>query len=338
MVEFQLKKHHGVVLEVGGDIDSKGASFACAFQDEKRETYLFYSSARDVDYRHSTICLAVSGDGIGFKKIGKVLVNQEESFCRNSALTPAVFEAGGLYFMLIAGALDEDSSRQIGIADANNLVGPWRVRHVLLSPEDAWEGYGIDTGPAICTEKMTAYYSNVSKKRSFPRALLKVETIKRRVLREKWWHRLVRKLGVLELQFGGVGISARRFEGNPLSHLNGPRGSWNESLFCPGYARWDETHLLFSASSLYSSGPPFKQYIGVIEGDSPYFGKTSTMKKLIDGPVEKELVLRGAVAEIALDTPSPIILNDELWLYYAVMDRHDGIWKTALSIYRILGD
>jgi len=338
MFELELKKHRGVVVNVGEDIDSKGASFPCVFSGKRGDIYLFYSAARDVEYHESTICLAVSRDGISFEKIGKALANQEGSFCRCNALTPAVFEAGGLYHMLLAGASKEGSPRRIGVASAEDLAGPWRVEREILKPRDAWEGNDIDLGPGICTESMTAYYSNVSKKRILPKVFRKLETLKRRTLGEKWWQKLVRKIGMLELRFEAEGISGRRFKGNPLSHLNGPRGSWNESLFCPGYVKWKETHLLLSASSIYSRGPPFGQCIGLTKGDSPYFEKASEMKKLIDGSEEKDMVLPGAIGEIALDTPSPIILNDELWLYYAVMDRHDNIWKTALSTYEILGD
>jgi len=50
------------------------------------------------------------------------------------------------------------------------------------------------------------------------------------------------------------------------------------------------------------------------------------------------MILPNIKSEIALDTPSPLIKGDELWLYYAVMDRADGIWKTALSIFSISQD
>jgi len=43
-------------------------------------------------------------------------------------------------------------------------------------------------------------------------------------------------------------------------------------------------------------------------------------------------------SETALDTPSPLIVRDELLLYYAVRDRDDGVWKTVLSIFSISED
>lgn len=332
---FQLEKHVGIVLDVGEDVDCKGASFACAFPHEDGRVYLFYSAARDADYRESTICLAVSTDGMHFDKIGKILENQEDGFCQSSALTPAVFEGDGGYYMLLAGASEEHVSRKIGTAKSSNLEGPWRVAREVLEPRDAWEGNDIDLGPGICTESMTAYYSNVSREHPSGKALSRLGTARRRIIKEKWWQGLVRRLGVLELRPSEEGFTLRRHPGNPLSHLNGSRSNWNESLFCPGYAKWKAVHLLFSASSNYSIGPPFRQYLGVTRGESPYFGRESRMEKLIDGHLERDSLFPKVIDEIALDTPSPILMDNKLWLYYGVMDRHDGIWRTALSIFRI---
>ena len=54
---------------------------------------------------------------------------------------------------------------------------------------------------------------------------------------------------------------------------------------------------------------------------------------LIDGPREKKKIIPGIKSEVALNTPCPIIRNEELWLYYGAMDRANGVWKTALSIF-----
>jgi len=59
---------------------------------------------------------------------------------------------------------------------------------------------------------------------------------------------------------------------------------------------------------------------------------------LIDGPKEKKHIMPSIKGEIALDTPCPIIKDNSIYLYYAVMDRADGVWKTALSIFFILED
>jgi len=85
------------------------------------------------------------------------------------------------------------------------------------------------------------------------------------------------------------------------------------------------------AASTYSIGFPYKQYIGLVKDLSPYFLNPTRIGILIDGPREKEKIISGIMSEIALDTPCPIIRNGELWLYYSVMDRADGVWKTPFQ-------
>jgi len=84
--------------------------------------------------------------------------------------------------------------------------------------------------------------------------------------------------------------------------------------------------------STYSVGFPFHQYIGLVVDDNPYFENAKKISVLINGPSEKKDIIPNIMSEIALDTPSPIIRDDKIYLYYSVMDRQDSIWKTALSI------
>jgi len=58
----------------------------------------------------------------------------------------------------------------------------------------------------------------------------------------------------------------------------------------------------------------------------------------VNGSKEKALIVPNIRSETALDTPSPLIVRDELLLYYAVRDRDDGVWKTVLSIFSISED
>ncbi len=131
-------------------------------------------------------------------------------------------------------------------------------------------------------------------------------------------------------------IRAKRFSGNPLLKLNGLRGSWDESVFCPGYLRLDELHYLFPSTSTYSLDYPYKSNIGVVCDTSPYFQNPSCKDVLIDGPKEKKLILPNIQSEIVFDSPCPIIVGDNLYLYYSIMDRADNIWKEALTIFPIL--
>ena len=93
-------------------------------------------------------------------------------------------------------------------------------------------------------------------------------------------------------------------------------------------------HHLFPAASTYSIGAPYKQYIGMATGDTPYFYKNaSKIRKLIDGPSEKSLIILNIKSEIALDTPAPLLDNEKqkLFLHYSVADRTDEVWKIALT-------
>jgi len=131
-------------------------------------------------------------------------------------------------------------------------------------------------------------------------------------------------------------IEVHRFPVNPLKYFNGSKGSWNESLFCPGYVQIEGVHYLFPAASTYSTGFPYRQYIGIISSNSPFFRENvSRLKKLIDGPLEKSLIIPHIKSEIALDTPAPLWKAEEgkLFLYYSVMDRADGVWKIALTTF-----
>lgn len=141
---------------------------------------------------------------------------------------------------------------------------------------------------------------------------------------------------ILKLKIRGPkDIEALKFRYNPLDRLNGVKGSWNESLFCPGCLRIGENYFLFPSASMYSIGFPYKQYIGLNIDSTPYFASPKLIRILIDGPREKNQIMHNIKDEIALDTPSPIIVNDKLYLYYAVMDRADNIWKTALTIFSL---
>ena len=152
-------------------------------------------------------------------------------------------------------------------------------------------------------------------------------------------HYPIRRIGILKVRIRGVSpssIEAMRFSGTPLNHLNGPKNTWNESVFCPGYIKLEGTHYLFPAASTYSVGFPYKQYIGMVTGNSPHFLKeTSPPTKLIDGPAEKSQIIPNIKSEIALDTPAPYFDAEKrkLFLYYSVADRANESWKTALTTF-----
>jgi len=331
MVDLSKRVHKGVILDVShGGFDGGATTFETAFVDEEDpgKTYLFYTGARDTHWSASSIGLATSKDGINFRKaseLNPVIENQEASFCSKEALTPAVTRLGSHYYMVLSGRSSLGIGRRIGIAHADDPKGPWRIIGELIRPRKWWEGNDIESGPCISkinNSELIVYYSNASNK--WPLSIFFGPRF------------LLRKIGILKLKIvSPSSIKAYRYEGNPLEHLNGPKGSWNESLFCPGYFRFPDEHYIFPTASTYSLGSPPKQYIGMVADSTKYFRKPQQISILIDGSTEKNEIMPAMKGEIALDTPCPIVRENKLFLYYAAMDRTDGIWKTALTIFNI---
>lgn len=325
------KIHRGIILDAeGGQFDSGGATFATVFYDEEdsRKYYMFYTGAKDTKWSRSYIGLAISHDGINFYKVNEPILNPED-FNYKEAVTPVVFEQKGFFYMVFAGSPHERKRRRrICLAYSDNVKGPYRFLRVLVEPRRHWEGTSIDLGPSFAKlgkDEIILYYSNVSNKPW------------ERLLRPEYWFACkfwLRRIGVLKLKIRSPDDVAIYRLGS-LEHLNGPKGSWNESLFCPGYFSLRKRHYLLPAASTYSSGFPYKQYIGLIVDSSPFFKNPEGFTILINGPEEKEKIIPGIKSEIALDTPCPVRIDDKLYLYYAAMDRADNVWKTALTIFSL---
>jgi hypothetical protein len=330
----QNRRHHGIVLDAskkGSDMGSAAMGSIFIDDDDRNTWFLFYTGAQDKRWSKSAIGLAVSRDGVGFKKnSGNPMIEVGNgSFCNTQALNPAVIRVKNRFFMVLTGKRSPDSSRRIGIAYADDPKGPWHIIGELIKPSDFWEGKAIDNGCSIVKsddETLLVYYSSLMSPKTYD-----VFTFLRRYP--------VRRIGILKVRIRGTSrssIEAMRFSGNPLKHLNGPKGSWNESVYCPGYLRLNNTHYLFPAASTYSAAFPYRQYIGMVAGNSPFFHRNiSQERKLIDGPTEKSKIISNINDEIALDTPT-LHLNVEkqkIFLYYSVADRANEIWKTALTTF-----
>lgn len=330
IIDMRERIHRGTVLDVShGRFDSGATASETIFVDEEDpdNIYLFYTGAEDTRWSHTSIGLATSKDGMNFRKadqLNPVIENQRDSFCSKQALTPVVTRVGNHYYMILAGKPSSRKGRRIGVAYADDPRGPWKVIGELIRSKKNWEGNDIELGPCITKvneSESIVYYSNTSNK--WPLSLLFGPRY------------VLRRIGILKLKITSPSsIKAYRCEGNPLKHLNGPKGSWNESLFCPGYLRIQDTHYLFPATSTYSMGFPCKQYIGMITDSSPYFQEPQQTSILIDGPTEKSKIMPKIKSEIALDTPCPLIRKNKLFLYYAIMDRGGSVWKTALTIFK----
>lgn len=328
--------HHGIVLDTSSQGFDRGSVISgSVFVDREdfNNLFLFYSGASDAASSHSAIGLATSNDGFEFRRVSKdpVFEGPRDSFCFKEAMTPAVTRVGNRFYMIFSGKPSAKSYRRLGVAYADDPRGPWNLIGELIKPESLWEGRDLDNGPSIVKldkETILIYYSNIT---SFKRR--DIFTFLRRYP--------IRRIGILKVRFRGASMSSiqvYKFSGNPLKHLNGPKGSWNESVFCPGYLQLGSKHFLFPTTSTYSIGFPYKQCIGLAVSSSPYFSRDTTLlEKLIDGPSEKSLIHDQIKSEIAFDMPSPLLRTDknELSLYYSVMNRSDGIWKVALTTFAL---
>jgi len=337
---LKTRIHRGIVLDVSHDgFDKAAACFGSIFSDsdDPKISYLFYTGALDAGWSQAAIGLATSNDGFKFQKVGKtpILGGTLGSFCQQKALVPAVTRIGNRFYMVFSGSSMSKPSRRIGIAYADDLKGPWHIIGELIKPSFLWEGKAIDNAPSLVKlddETILVYYCSVTSPKAYDVfAFLRGYPI--------------RRIGILKLRIRGTSLSrieALRFKGNPLRHLNGDKGSWNESLFCPGYIRLNEVSYLFPAAATYSMGFLNKpsDSIGMVTSNSPYFNKgISKIERLIDGPAEKSQILPLLKGEIELDTPVPLVNWEEkkLFLYYSVVDQTDQVWKTALTTFNLGG-
>jgi hypothetical protein len=322
-MKIRLSKHVGVVLEPSRNgFDAGGSAFGCVLQEyfATGQYYFYYTGSTDTGWRKASIGIATTKDGIRFVKHDE---NPVLSIGRQS-VTPAVFKAHGKYWMVFAYSNGFLHRRSLALAVADAPLGPWKFVNRLIEPHNSWEADSIDIGPSVVSlsdDEHLIYYSNVTSGRIS------------RFFQE--WKHLRRRIGILRIRISKSGsVLCERWDRNPLAQLNGEPGAWNESLFCPGHIELNGVHYLFPAASTYSIGRPYKQYVGLIEDFSVFF-QNPTSKVLIDGPAEKKVIMPNTESEIALDTPFPLKKSNEIWLYYACMDRTDGIWKTALSIFSI---
>lgn len=328
------RSHDGIVLDVSqNDFDKGSVAFASIFvdHDDPNNVFLFYTGAQDAQWSHSAIGLAVSNGTFRFRKISSnpILEGTSDSFCSAEAVTPAITRVGNRSYMVFSGRPSLKVSRRIGIAYADDPKGPWHILGEILKPTHRWEGMHIDNGPSLVKLDETTFlifYSNVTTPSKFD-----IFAFLRRYP--------IRRIGIAKIRIRGSSpsqIEVYKHSANPLKHLNGAKGSWNESVFCPGYFQLNEIHYMIPAASICSIGFPYKQFIGIASSNTPYFNKSHTqIEKLIDGPSEKSKIIPNIKSQICLDSPSPLLDKDKrkLFLYYSVADRADYVWKIALTTF-----
>jgi len=334
-IQLSNKAHHGIVLDVSSSgFDRCSVDFGSTFVDENDPDtiFLFYSGTRDVQWSYSALGLALSDDAFKFRKISDnpILEGNSQSFNHRETLTPAITRVGNRFYMVFSGRQSRETSRRIGIAYADDPKGPWHILGEILKPTRLWEGVHLDNGPTLVKLDETSFlifYSNLDNSQLDIFALLRRYPI--------------RRIGIAKVRIRGPSLSqieVYKHSANPLKHLNGAKGNWNESVFCPGYFQLKGMHYMVPAASTYSVGSPYKQYIGIASSNTPYFNKTHTyIEKLIDGPSERSKIIPNIKSQIALDSPSPLLIEDKnkLFLYYSVADRTDYVWKIALSTFDI---
>lgn len=330
------RDHKGIVLDTSPHGFDKGAATCGSLfkdEDDPSSLLLFYAGSVDTSWSHAAIGLAISKDGLTFTKVSDnpTFEGTPGSFCVKEALTPVVMRLKNRFYMIFSGKASSRASRRLGIAYADDPKGPWSLIGELIKPRFMWESHDIDIGPSVAkldSETILLFYSSLTSVRMFD-----VATFLRGYV--------VRRIGILKVRIRGPSLShidAHRFTGNPLKHLNGSKGSWNESVFCPGYMKLKGVHYLFTAASTYSIGFPYEQFIGVLTNHSPYFQmNASPAIKLIDGPTEKSQIIPNIQKEIALDSPAPYFDpdNGKLFLYYSVADRANEVWKIALTTFNL---
>lgn len=327
------KEHYGIILgKPKNGINSGSTTYGCVFLDEEdpNTAYYYYSKVKDKKWSHVSIELATSNDFIHFQELAELnplIDGKKGEFNSRESATPAVVRLKNHYYMFFSGSSSLPIGsfhygRKIGVAISDDPRGPWEVLGVIAKPEEYWEGLSIDLGPSVVRtsdDEVLLYYSNINNK--IPLHLL---------FDHRYWHR---SIGILKVKIESPrSVKGLKHERNPLRHLNGSKGSPNESVFCPGYFKLDKMYYLLPTMSTYSVGFPFHQYIGLVVDDNPYFKNTEKISVLINGPDEKKDIIPNIKSEIALDTPSPLIRGNKMYLYYSIMDRQDGIWNTALSI------
>ena len=338
-IRLYNKVHHGIVLDVSSSgFDKCSVDFGSIFvdEDDPDTIFLFYSGTRDSQRAHTAIGLAVSNDAFKFRKISgnPILEGNSQSFNHRETLTPAITRVGNRFYMVFSGRRSSNKSRRIGIAYADDPKGPWHILGEILKPTHLWGGVHLDNGPTLVKLDETSFlifYSNLSSS-----SKLDIFAFLRRYP--------IRRIGIAKVRIRGPSLSrieAYKLSISPLKHLNGARGDWNESVFCPGYFQLNGMHHMVPAASTYSVGFPYKQYIGIASNNTPYFNKSHTyIEKLIDGPYEKSKIIPNTKSQIALDSPSPLFREEKnkLFLYYSVADRADYLWKMALTTFNLVSE
>lgn len=269
----------------------------------------------------SRIGVAFSGDGLYFANTRSSILRNQAQFNLFHVATPAVAKIDSLYIMVFSGRVGKFDPLSLYLAVSRQPEGPFKIISRILKPNIVKESFWIDNGPGVAPldkNRFIIYYSNTQKTPTdFIRGYAK---------------RIIRALEITIDADQARLLKVQRLDS--LSNLNGDKGAWNESLFCPGYLKMGEKHFLFPATGIYSVKPIPSQSIGLYESSSPLFMNYIFKMQLIDGLFERKKIYPNCKGEIGLDTPSPILMGYDLYLYFSICDRSEGKWLTTLVIFK----
>jgi hypothetical protein len=291
-------------------------SKSVAFQKLIEDRLFFSAQAENGKW---TIAVSRISNGRPFDSTSVRLEHQREF---SECITPALMRVPGGYIMAFAGRTSVVSARKIFLAKSTSLDGPWIVTESCYSPNKPWEGRSIDLGPGTFQDERYGYVFYSCAGPTWRSQVFAWARSPCMPTRSSLMRFARRRIGILRINLRTLGIEA--FLENPLP-LNADEGSISESVFCPGYANIDRLHLLATAASRYSDGPPFTQAICIAYSElAPHFWTEKIPTQVLISSADLPGVLS---RKSAFDTPDLVPVGRGLLeIYFSAMSRDIGQW------------
>ncbi|MCL4518741.1 MAG: hypothetical protein M1587_06040 [Thaumarchaeota archaeon] len=297
-----LSKVSNVSLIFKGDPKVDWMSESVAFQKVIGDRLFFSARKYGGKWR------IASGELLQGSVTNSELIIMQSPYKFVECLTPTISRVLDKYVMAFAAQLNFLSSRSIFFAESKSLDGPWLVKEHYYSPHKPWEGRDIDLGPGsfIDGNRFYVFYSCAFPGyRKLIAGLIGSPTFPSN---NRLWKYVRRRIGILEVNIDTFEIKS--VSDNPIP-LDSVESTISESVFCPGYAVVDGTHLLFEAGSIYSKGFPFEQGVCFTESKLPPTKWTNVMPTgLLLSTSDLPQPFSNSTA--TFDTPDPVVIGDNL--------------------------